>query len=289
MRSGFVAVVGRPNVGKSTLVNAIVGAKVAITSQRPQTTRNKIRGVLHGDGFQIVFVDTPGLHKPRRVLGERLNRLVQSSLADADAAVVVVDARAGVGRGDGMAARWVGESGVTSVVAANKADVASKPQMVTALAAAAEWDCDAYFPVSAIRGEGLQPLVDHLESLLPAGPAYYPADSTTDQPEKLLIGELIREKFLCRLRDELPHSLLVSVEEVEERDGLLHVGALVLVERESQKGIVIGEGAALLQAAGAAARKELESRFGIRVFLGLRVKVEKDWQDRAAALDRFGW
>ncbi|NNF68743.1 MAG: GTPase Era, partial [Acidimicrobiia bacterium] len=210
MRSGFVPVVGRPNVGKSTLVNALVGSKVSITSKRPQTTRNTIRGVLTGDDFQIVFVDTPGLHKPRTALGSRLNQLVHGSLADADVVLFVIDASGPIGPGDRRIAASLAESGTPVVVAVNKVDAASTSEIAEQLSTAAEWDFAAYVPVSALTKD-VTGIVDELTVRLPEGPMFFPADAVTDQPDKFLAGEIIREKFLDRLREELPHSLAVAV------------------------------------------------------------------------------
>ncbi|HLT95397.1 MAG TPA: GTPase Era [Acidimicrobiia bacterium] len=296
MRSGFVSVVGRPNVGKSTLVNRLVGHKVSITSSRPQTTRSTIRGVLtrtdeSGEPqWQMVLVDTPGLHKPRTELGSRLNRLVYGSLGEADAVVFVIDATEPIGPGDRLIAERVSEVDAPVVLAVNKIDAAGRAQVITQLSEAAAWDFAAYVPVSALEGDGLDALVTELEPLLPEGPLYFPPDQWSDQPESLVIAELIREKFLERLRDELPHSLMVRVEDMDERDdGLLTIHADVIVERKSQRGIVIGKGGSLLQVAGSEARQDLERLFGTRVNLQLQVTVEKDWQRRPVLLDRLGF
>lgn len=290
MKSGFVAVVGRPNVGKSTLVNRLVGSKVTITSSRPQTTRNAIRGVVNGDGYQIVLVDTPGLHKPRTELGNRLNSLVYGTLAESDAVVFVVDSKMPIGPGDRLIAERLIESGSPVLVAVNKVDAASRSQTLTQLVEAAEWPFEHYFPLSAVTGEGVAELVEILVDLLPEGPQYYPDDMLTDQPESMVIGEIIREKFLDRLRDELPHALVVRVEDVSQReDGLVEIAADVIVERASQKGIVIGKSGDLLKTAGSEARVELESLLGDRVNLMLRVEVEKDWQRSPQLLDRLGF
>ncbi len=290
MRSGFVAVVGRPNVGKSTLINSLVGTKVSITSPRPQTTRNTVRGVLTLPDAQLVLVDTPGLHRPRTALGQRLNKLVYGTLADADAVVFVLDATQPIGPGDRLIAERLTEAKAEAVVVVNKTDIARSDVVAGQLGIAGEWDFAAYVPVSAKDGVGTDALVAELVARLPEGPAYFPADMTSDQPEELLIAELIREKFLARLREELPHSLTVSVEGRETRkDGTMYVEARVVVERDSQKGIVIGKGGEMLRTAGAEARAELESIFGIKLYLDLRVKVEKDWQRRDALLDRLGF
>lgn len=290
MKSGFVALVGRPNVGKSTLVNAAVGTKVAITSPRPQTTRNTIRGVVHLDDAQLVMVDSPGLHKPKTALGERLNRLVYGTLSEADAALFVLDATARIGPGDRLIAERLAESDVSTVVAVNKIDIAGKDEVVAQLGEAGEWDFAAYVPVSAAAGTGLLEVLGELVELMPEGPAYYPEDMITDQPERLVIAELVREKYLARLREELPHSLTVATEDVAERDGgTIYVGASVVVERNSQKGIVIGKGGELLKTVGEEARMEIEALLGAPVYLDLRVKVEKNWQDQPQLLDRLGF
>lgn len=290
MKSGFISVVGRPNVGKSTLVNSLVGEKVAITSARPQTTRNTIRGVLTRGESQFVFVDTPGLHKPRTALGERLNRLVYGSLAESDAVVFVLDARAPIGPGDRRVAERVAAAAAPVIVVVNKVDIAAPDEIAAQLGGAAEWDFMAYMPLSARTGDGVELLLDELEPLLPEGPFFFPPEASSDQPEELFAAEVIREKYLARLREELPHSLAVAVTDIETRDdGLVHVAATVYVERTSQKGMVIGKGGAMVAAVGAEARTDLERLFGARVYLELRVKVEKDWQKRDAALDRLGF
>jgi GTP-binding protein Era len=289
VKSGFVSVVGRPNVGKSTLVNALVGTKVAITSPRPQTTRNTVRGIVTTDDMQVVLVDTPGLHRPRTALGERLNRLVEGSLAEADAVIFVLDATQEIGPGDRLIAARLTDSGAPVIVVSNKTDIASPGPITDQLSEASKWEFAAYVPTSALVGENLAPVLTELASLLPEGPAYFPADATTDQPEELLFGELIREKFLARLRDELPHSLAVVIEDTEEQpNGVLRISARLVVERDSQKGIIIGKGGALIREAGTEARKEIETLLGTKVFLDLRARVEKDWQQRPGMIDRLG-
>jgi len=290
MKSGFVAVVGRPNVGKSTFVNQAVGTKVAITSPRPQTTRNTIRGVVHGDDTQLVLVDSPGLHKPNTALGERLNRLVYGTLAESDAALFVIDATGPIGPGDRLIAERLKESGVATVVAVNKTDIGDKDETGSQLAEAGEWDFAAYVPVSALTGDNVSVVLDELVALMPDGPAYFPPDMVTDQPEQIVIAELVREKYLARLREELPHSLTVLVDDIEERpNDITYIGARVIVERDSQKGIVIGHGGEMLKAVGQEARTEIEALLGTSVFLELRVKVEKNWQDQPQLLDRLGF
>ncbi len=288
--SGFVPVVGRPNVGKSTLVNSLVGEKVAITSARPQTTRNTIRGVLTTNEAQLVFVDTPGLHKPRTALGARLNTLVDGSIAEADAILFVLDATQRIGPGDRRIAERLLKAGAPVVVVVNKVDAASQEQTIVQLDEAGEWDFDAYVPISALKDDGLDRVVRELVALLPDGPFFFPPEMHTDQPDQFLAAELVREKYLSRLREELPHSVAVVVGDIETRDdGVVVVPAIVYVERESQKGIVIGKGGELAKAVGSEARPELERLFGAKVFLDLRVKVEKDWQRLDHALDRLGF
>ncbi len=290
MKSGFVAVVGRPNVGKSTLVNAAVGSKVAIISSRPQTTRNTIRGVVHREDAQVILVDSPGLHKPRTELGERLNRLVYGTLADADAVLFVLDAGAPIGPGDRRIAQRLTDVGSKTVVALNKIDTASKSQITSQLATAGAWDFAAYVPISALKGDGVGAVLDELVALLDDGPAFYPETMFTDQPESQVIAEIVREKYLSRLHEELPHSLTVTTDEVEVRaNGTTYISARIIVERESQKPIVIGAKGKLLRTVGQEAREDLEKLLATPVYLDLRVKVEKGWQDRPQLLDRLGF
>jgi GTP-binding protein Era len=290
-RSGFVAVVGRPNVGKSTLVNALVGQKVAIVSDKPQTTRHGIRGVLTTEEYQLVLTATPGFHKPRTQLGRRLNRTVAASVEGVDVVLQVVDAASGVGRGD----RFVYESQVgpftgPKLCAVNKVDSLAHHDVVPQLAAAAELGgFDEIVPVSSRTGGGVDQLRDLLLQRLPAGELYFPAGEATDQPIELRIAEIVREKALELTRKEVPHSVAVQVEEISRDDELTRIEALVLVERESQKGIVIGRGGQMLKAIGSKARPELELLLGTKVFLGLRVKVLKEWQRDPSAMDRLGY
>lgn len=291
MRCGLVTLVGRPNVGKSTLVNRLVGRKVTITSTRPQTTRSIVRGVVNDDSgqWQIVLVDTPGLHRPRNQLGARLNRLVHGSLAESDVVGFLVDATQAIGRGDRLIARRLQEAGRPVVLVLTKLDRADQEQALAQLGEAAAWDFAAYVPISAVTGLGIDSLLRELVARLPEAPALFPPGMDTDQPERFLIAEIIREKFLDRLREELPHSLHVDLGEMEETDEVLHIEAELLVERQSQKGIVIGKRGAMLEAAGSEARAELESLFGTRVHLRLHVSVEPDWQRRPQSLDRLGF
>jgi GTPase len=294
-RSGFVTVVGRPNVGKSTLVNRLVGTKVAITSDRPQTTRSEVRGVRTRPGAsQIVFLDTPGLHKPRTALGERTNQRALATLAEVDVISHLVDAAAPIGPGDRFVADLVHRVATPAVLVVNKVDAVGKAAVVEQLATAAGelGDYDAFLPLSAKTGAGTDALLEELEARLPEGPAYYPDDVVTDQPETVLAAELLREKLIAATRDELPHSIDVACEvddDEEPRDDLVRLRATVRVERESQKGMVIGRGGAVLKRAGSEARRELEALLGTRVHLETRVRVERDWQRRPASLDRLGY
>ena len=291
MRTGLVALVGRPNVGKSTLVNRLVGEKVSITSIRPQTTRSIIRGVVNAtDGtWQMVLLDTPGLHKPRAELGSRLNRLVYGSLAEADVICFVIDATEPVGPGDRLIAKRVADAGTPVVLAVNKIDRARHGQVIPQLVKASDWDFDAYVPISALEGEGTEALASELSARLPEGPALFPLDMSSDQSEETLIAEIIREKFLGRLRDELPHSLHVRLTSIEDEGNVVRIAADLLVERDSQKGIVIGRHGEMLGEAGSEARAELEAMLATRLHLDLRVKVEPDWQRRPETLDRLGF
>ena len=294
--SGFVCLVGRPNTGKSTLTNALVGTKVAITSQRPQTTRHTIRGIVHRDNFQIVLVDTPGLHRPRTLLGKRLNDLVRDTYADVDVIGLCIPADEAIGPGD----RWIVDqirsaAKTTKLIAiVTKIDKVSKDRVAAQLVAVSELlgDSAEIVPVSAATGKQIDVLTDVLAAALPAGPAYYPDGELTDEPEETLMAELIREAALEGVHDELPHSLAVAIEEVsprEGRDDLIDVHAVLYVERDSQKGIVIGKGGARLRDVGSSARVQIEKLLGSKIYLDLRVKVAKNWQTDPKQLGRLGF
>jgi GTP-binding protein Era len=295
-RSGFVCFVGRPNTGKSTLTNGLVGSKVAITSDRPQTTRHTIRGIVHRENFQIILVDTPGLHRPRTLLGQRLNDLVKDTYSEVDVIGLCIPADEKIGPGD----RWIYEQirtiapNTALVVVVTKIDKVSKDRVAVQLLAVSELvgpDAEIV-PASATTGENLDVLTDVLAALLPPGPAFYPDGELTDEPEEVLMAELIREAALEGVRDELPHSLAVVIEEVsprEGRDDLIDVHANLYVERESQKGIVIGKGGARLREVGTAARTQIEKLLGTKVYLDLRVKIAKNWQRDPKQLGRLGF
>ena len=278
-------------MGKSTLLNALCGQKVAIVSDRPQTTRRAVRGIRTTPEYQMVFVDTPGIHKPRTLLGERLNTLARGTLAEVDVGVLMVDAAAGVGRGDKFVAEWVLEACPHVLAAVNKTDVASRQQIEAALLALSELgDFEEFVPISAARGKGVELLADLVAERLEEGPLYYPEEAVTDAPMEERVAEVVREKFISRVDDELPHSVAVVVEDMDHRDdGVVEITAKVVVERDSQKGIVIGAGGRVLREAGTAARQELERMLGAKVYLDLRVTVEKDWQRRPKGLQRLGF
>jgi GTP-binding protein Era len=295
--SGIATLVGRPNVGKSTLLNQLVGTKVSIVSDRPQTTRNQVRGVWNAPDMQVVFIDTPGIHKPKTELGRRLNQRSIETLEAVDVVCFLIDATAEIGAGDRYIAGLVAEVDTPVVLVVNKTDAAGPNDILGHLAGAAGTlgDFAAYVPLSARTGEGADALLGEITGRLPEGPLYYPDGVVTDQPDTFLAAELLREKLLAMAREELPHSLAVTVEEVEDRpaegdkEPLLVLRAVVRVERDSQKGIVIGKGGAVIKEAGTAARLELEALLGTRVHLETHVKVEKDWQRRPDALDRLGF
>jgi GTPase len=290
-RSGFVAVIGRPNTGKSTLVNALVGRKVAIVSDKPQTTRRGVRAILSSEDYQVVFTDTPGFHKPRTLLGSRLNDLVGEATQGVDAVVQVVDARAGVGRGDAFVfERQLRDIGGSRFCAVNKLDLLRNREEVPQLEAAGALGAwDEIVPVSAKTGRGVGMLLDLLVKRLPEGPAHYPTETLTDEPLEVRLAEIVREKALEVTRQEVPHSIAVVVEELEESDALTKIHASLIVERDSQKGIVIGNGGGTLKTIGSRAREEIERVLGHKVFLDLHVKVLKEWQRDPKALQRLGF
>ncbi|MTE12411.1 GTPase Era [Nocardia aurantiaca] len=305
-RSGFVCFVGRPNTGKSTLTNAMVGQKIAITSSRPQTTRHTIRGIVHRDHAQLILVDTPGLHRPRTLLGQRLNDLVRDTYSEVDVIAICIPADEKIGPGD----RWIVEQikqmapKTTLIGVVTKIDKVSRDQVAGQLMALSQLlgPEAELVPVSAVKGEQVETLIDVIASKMPEGPAFYPDGELTDEPEEVLMAELIREAALEGVRDELPHSLAVVIEEVLEReenetesDGprsardMLDVHALLYVERPSQKAIIIGKGGSRLKEVGTNARKQIEHILGTRIYLHLHVKVAKDWQRDPKQLGKLGF
>jgi GTP-binding protein Era len=290
-RAGFVTFVGRPNVGKSTLMNALVGEKVAITSSKPQTTRHAIRGIVHRQGGQIVIVDTPGLHRPRTLLGQRLNDLVAHTLSEVDVIALCIPATDKVGPGD----RYIVESlerypRATKIAVVTKTDAAEPAMIAERLLEVNELaDWATIIPVSALEGDQLELLMDQILALLPESPPLYPPDANTEQTDEVRIQELIREATLEGVADELPHSIAVTIDEMNERDdGLLNIFANLWVERDSQKGIIIGKGGQKLKDIGQRARAEVEAFLGRRVHLAIQVKVSKEWQRDSKKIDRLG-
>ncbi len=296
-RSGFVAVAGRPNAGKSTLVNSIVGQKVAVISDKPQTTRRAIRGVVNGEHegerWQLVLVDLPGVQRPRDALTERMQRRVERELSDCDAALFVLNGAERIGGGDRFIASALGRSPVPVVAAVNKIDLLDTAATAHALSGTADLeregvDLREIFPVSAKTGRGVPDLVRSLVSTLPQGPLLYPDDVRSDQPLETALAELVREQALARTREEVPHSIEVQVQEIEAGDDLTRVRAVIWVETESQKGILVGKNGIMVREIGTGARKEMERMLGRRVFLDLTVRVRRGWRRDEGLLDRLG-
>ncbi len=291
-RSGFIALAGRPNVGKSTLANALVGTKVAIVSDKPQTTRRAIRGIATGDGWQLVLVDLPGVQRPRDALTERMQHRVERELEDADGCLLVLNAEEGIGPGDRFIAALLGSAPVPVVVAVNKLDRVDRARTAAALQAAAELEVgDEVIPVSARTGEGLTLLRDRLVSLLPDGPFYFEPHALSDQTDQVRLAELVREQILSRTREEVPHAVEVQIESIAadpSRPDLIRIEGVVLVETESQKGILIGAQGRMIKSIGTAARRTIERQLGRQVHLALRVRVRRHWRADEQVLDRLG-
>jgi GTPase len=287
--SGFVAVVGRPNAGKSTLVNALVGAKVSIVTPVPQTTRNRILGIVHRPDAQIVLIDTPGIHKPLSRLNEQMMAFARQALEERDLAVLIVDAAEPFGKGDQYVIELLKKYAPKTILALNKIDRISKPRLLPLMERYSKlYDFEEIFPVSALKGEGLDELSAAIIACLPAGPAYFPPDLYTDQPERFLASEFIREKLIRHLRQEMPYVTAVLIDDFEEGDTLTRIRATIVVERDSQRPIAIGAGGAMIKQIGIEARQELEKLFPPQVFLELFVRVEPHWRDNrsvVAALD----
>lgn len=291
-RSGFAGIVGRPNVGKSTLLNNLMHRKLAIISEKPQTTRNKIRCVWTRDDAQIIFVDTPGFHKPKNALGERLNKAVRETFSEVDIITFILDGTQTIGRGDLFIAGELAELDTPVIAVLNKRDRLSADQLEAQMAVAEKLgDFLDIIPVSAKTGENVHALIERIVEFLPEGPKYYPEDVFTDQPASFIVAELIREKVLQLTREEIPHSVAVVVEGIEKREDkeLVDVEAVIYVERDSQKGIIIGKGGRMLKEIGTRARVEIEPLLGERVFLRLQVAVEKDWAKRPQMVKRLGY
>lgn len=288
-RSGFITIVGRPNVGKSTLMNALVGEKVAIVSNRPQTTRNRIMGVMTKADCQMVFLDTPGIHNPRTRLGEYMMQSVRDAMDGMDGALVLADATQ-VGEQDRSIVRQMAEKKVPKVLALNKIDLLPKEKLLALIASFADCGYDAIIPISAMTGDGLDELVSALTARLPEGPKYFPDDMMTDQPERLICAEMIREKALLHLRDEVPHGIGVEMMGMnKESDDFMEIHATIYCERDAHKGIIIGKHGSMLQTIGSEARKDIEQLLGMHVNLKLWVKVRPDWRNRKDDLRNLGY
>lgn len=291
-KSGFVALVGRPNVGKSTLLNRIIGEKVAITAAKPQTTRNRIPGIRTTQKAQIIFLDTPGIHKPKHKLGQHMIEVAKRALEEVDLILFIVDSTVPLGRGDRFIAGYFATQKTPVFLVLNKTDLLSPADIARAQAEYSDLHSFAeIIPVSAVTGDNLALLEDRIICYLPEGPQYYPDNMVTDQPERFIVAELIREKVLQLTRDEVPHSIAVEVQEMKEREekNLILVRANIYVERDSQKGIIIGRGGRMLKEIGLKARVDIEHLLGCQVFLELWVKVRKDWRDSVEALRNFGY
>lgn len=289
-KSGFVAIVGRPNAGKSTLVNTLVGRKVAIVSPRPQTTRNRIQGILNRDDAQIVLIDTPGIHKPDSILSRQMMDEAEQALEGIDILSLIVDASAEFGAGDRFSIDWVRRFKGPVFLLLNKVDLVSKPLLLPLIDRYRKlFDFAEIFPVSALTGEGCFDLVKAWLARLPEAPPYFPPDQFTDQPERFLAAELIREKAIHATREEVPHAVAVLVDSFEETEKLIKIRATIYVERDGQKGILIGKGGEMIKKIGTLARKEIESILGTRVFLDLFVKVQPNWRQNAALVRQLDW
>lgn len=291
-KSGFVTIVGRPNVGKSTFLNNVIGQKIAIMSDKPQTTRNKVQGVYTTDDAQMIFIDTPGIHKPKHKLGEFMLKVSKNALREVEAIMFMVNATQKLGAGDKYVMEMLKGTKTPVFLVVNKIDAVHPDELLSIIDSyKAEFEFAEIVPISALQGNNVQQLLDTLKKYLPEGPQYYPADQVTDHPERFIIAELIREKVLHLTRDEVPHSIAVEIEKIakDEKKELVRINASIIVERDSQKGIVIGKRGALLKEIGTRARKDIETLLGSKVYLELWVKVQKDWRDRASQLRDYGY
>ena len=289
-KTGIFSLVGRPNAGKSTLTNALCGQKVAIVSDKPQTTRTRITGVLNRDGCQMIFLDTPGLHKPRTRLGDYMVKVINDTVADVDTVVLLVEPVARIGVPEQMLIDRIRQLDLPAVLVINKIDTVEKETLLAVIAAYTQaHDFEAVVPVSAKTGDGLDILVSELEKLCVESPQLFPDGMVSDQPERQLIAEIIREKLLQNLDKEVPHGVAVEIEQMKEENGVMHVAAVIYCERKSHKGIIIGKNGAMLKKVGASARPEIEALLGSRVFLQLWVKIKEDWRNSPAQIRNFGY
>ncbi|MCZ8494601.1 GTPase Era [Priestia megaterium] len=290
-KSGFVSIIGRPNVGKSTFLNRVIGQKIAIMSDKPQTTRNKIQGVYTEDQAQIVFIDTPGIHKPKHKLGDFMMKVAQNTLKEVDLILFMINATEGLGRGDEFIIERLKDTKTPVFLVINKIDEIHPDELFSIITNYKDlYPFAEIVPISALQGNNVERLLDQIKQRLPEGPQYYPADQVTDHPERFIITELIREKVLHATREEIPHSIAVVMDSMQRRDnGAVYVGATIIVERDSQKGIVIGKQGKMLKEVGRKARADIEALLGSKVFLELWVKVQKDWRNRSSHLRDFGF
>lgn len=290
-KSGFVSIVGRPNVGKSTFLNRIVGQKIAIMSDKPQTTRNKIQGVVTTDDSQIVFIDTPGIHKPKHALGDFMNKMAKQTIPDVDVVLFMINANEKIGPGDRFVIDLLSRTKSPVFLVINKIDLIHPDELLPIIETyQAEFDFAEIVPISALQGNNIERLFDVLKTYIPEGPQYYPDDQVTDHPERFIMAELIREKVLHFTHEEVPHSVAVTIEKIERDDnGKVHVMANIIVERSSQKGILIGKQGAMMKQIGTGARREIERLLGSKVYLELWVKVQKDWRNKQIHLREFGF
>lgn len=291
-KSGFISIIGRPNVGKSTFLNRVIGQKIAIMSDKPQTTRNKVQGVLTQDDAQMIFIDTPGIHKPKHKLGEFMSKVSKNALREVDAIMFMVNAQQKLGAGDKYVIEMLKGTKTPVFLIINKIDTIHPDEVWKIVDSyKEEYDFAEIVPISALQGNNVDNLLETLKKYLPEGPQYYPADQVTDHPERFIISELIREKALHLTRDEVPHSIAVEIEKIrrDEETDRVNVNATIIIERDSQKGIIIGKRGAMLKEIGTRARKDIENLLGSKVYLELWVKVQKDWRDRASQLRDYGY
>ncbi|TVY09646.1 GTPase Era [Paenibacillus cremeus] len=290
-KSGFVAIIGRPNVGKSTLMNQVIGQKIAIMSDKPQTTRNKIHGVYTTADSQIVFLDTPGIHKPQSKLGDYMMKAAEGALSEVDAILFLVDVVEGIGGGDRYIIENLKKVNTPVILVMNKIDQVHPEALLPVIVAYKDlYPFAEIVPISAMHGNNVNTLLEQIAKYLPEGPQYYPADQVTDHPEQFVCAEMIREKILHQTREEIPHSIAVAIEDMKvQENGVVHISAVIYVERDSQKGIIIGKKGALLKEVGRLARKDIEALLGSKTFLELWVKVKKDWRNQERVLKDLGF
>lgn len=290
-KSGFVSIIGRPNVGKSTFLNRVIGQKIAIMSDKPQTTRNKIQGVYTTESAQIIFIDTPGIHKPKHKLGDFMMKVAHNTLKEVDLILFMINAEERLGRGDEFIMERLKETDTPVFLVINKIDRVHPDDLLPLIDQYRErFDFQEIVPISALQGNNVEALLDQIQSYLPEGPQYYPSDQVTDHPERFIISELVREKVLQLTREEVPHSVAVAIDSIERRENkAVYVAATIVVERDSQKGIIIGKQGKMLKEIGKRARVDIENLLGSKVFLELWVKVQKDWRNRLSQLRDFGF